>query len=433
MLRVYKEHPQFDEFSKFDTENGRLVTITGEEFDEFMPEDIQIDDTQPIQKIKGKNAAIFLGETPETHTRFPRRVYFQITRNCNLECPACFIKAEKGGNHVPTPAVMDIAKFMGQNGLMEVRLTGGEPTTHPDFFHIMHRFQEENVYISVATNGMFNQKTLDALCEEKNLWIICSIDGNRETHNSYRPGTFDKIIGNLKHLKEKNPLTRIRITTILTRKNQNQMYELGKICKSVAAESITIIPLRPQVRDPRIKNDMITAIEFKQAIEGMVEAKDKLGIEFTTTIETDYKSKIYSDPIFRKKSSCAAGREGTNLDYDSVKNKFLIYGCAYSPASDLNASPIIKNPFLAGTFSPDSPSSFLDIWRDNDAWTIFRNSDFKPAECKSCEYFIKHQCVGSCPIQNIDYSCLNVNESILDQLKNQIIHTGEWYCYKKII
>jgi|TARA_B100002003_G_C14069677_1_gene514621 molybdenum cofactor biosynthesis enzyme MoaA len=64
-----------------------------------------------------------------------------------LCCPTCFIKAGEGGNnlHVPTNSVMDIAEYMGQNGLIEVRLTGGEPTTHPDFLDILHKFKQERL------------------------------------------------------------------------------------------------------------------------------------------------------------------------------------------------------------------------------------------------------------------------------------------------
>ena len=39
MLKLYKEHPEFDEFTKFDTETGKLVAITEEEFKLFLPED----------------------------------------------------------------------------------------------------------------------------------------------------------------------------------------------------------------------------------------------------------------------------------------------------------------------------------------------------------------------------------------------------------
>jgi len=117
MLKLYKEHPEFDEYSKFDTETGKLSTISAEEFNRYLPDHIKVEN-QGIQRIQTREATLFLGETPETHTRFPRRVYFQITRNCNLTCPACFIKAEKGGAHVPTSAIMESAEFMARNGLI---------------------------------------------------------------------------------------------------------------------------------------------------------------------------------------------------------------------------------------------------------------------------------------------------------------------------
>src|SRR3989338_3743557 len=245
MLKLYKEHPEFDEFTQFDTKTGKLVAINEDKFKSFLPEGFQEKPVteQPIQRIETPNGIIFTGETSETHTRFPRRIYFQITRYCNLECPTCFIKAGRDGAHIPTYAIMDIAEFMGQNGLIEARLTGGEPTLHPDFFDILHKFQEEGIYVSVATNGVTSQKTLDALCEESNLWVICSIDGNRETHNRYRPDTFDRIIRNLRYLKSKNPSVRLRLTTILTRENKGQMYELCELTKSLGAESVTVIPL----------------------------------------------------------------------------------------------------------------------------------------------------------------------------------------------
>jgi MoaA/NifB/PqqE/SkfB family radical SAM enzyme len=435
MLKLYKEHPEFDEFTKFDTETGKLAAITEEEFKGFLPADFEEKptDEEPIQRVETDDATIFTGETSETHTRFPRRIYFQITRYCNLECPTCFIKAGKDGAHVPTDAVMDIAEFMGQNGLIEARLTGGEPTLHPAFFDILHKFQEEDVYVSVATNGVMNQRTLDALCEENNLWVICSIDGNRETHNRYRPDTFDRIVRNLRYLKSKNPSTRLRLTTVLTRENKGQMYGLGELTKSLGAESITVIPLRPQVRDPKVKYDMVTAEEFREVIEDLVRAKEELGIRVTTTIETDYKKQIYADPVFRKRSSCAAGREGTNLDYDAERGEFVVYGCSYSPAVDLRADPKVRKPFLAGTFPIQDVSRFLDIWRDESAWTIFRDLSLKSEDCNACEYFTKHQCVGSCPIQNLDYSSLDVSRDMLAQLREQIHHTSEWYCYKKIV
>jgi len=432
MIKLYHEHPEFDEYTKFDTGTGRLVPITAAEFQSTLPGGFSVGNGQYLQRVTNDGITVFQGETPVTHTRFPRRLYFQITRNCNLHCPFCFIKAEKGLEHVPTDSIKEIATFMGENGLMEVRLTGGEPTSHPDFIEILHKFQEVNIYVSVATNGVFNERIRDTLAEEKNLWLICSIDGDRETHNRYRGNTYDTILKNLTYLRNKNPSLRFRITTVLTRDNRDQIFELGKMCQSVGAESITVIPLRPQVRNPEARAWMVTASEFKSVIESLVEARRQLGIQFTTTIETDYKSMIYKDPVFTKRSSCAAGREGTNLDYDADMRRFLVYGCSYSPASDLQAVPEIRRPFLAGSFDIDDLPKFLDIWQDDSRWTLFRDPSYKSDDCKQCSYLLHHLCTGSCPIQNVDYSSLQLDKDVLNQLKQQIASTSEWYCYKMI-
>ncbi len=431
MIKLFREHPEFDEFTRFDTDTGRLVTIDDKEFMRFLPTDIKEAKTG-IQKIDHNGVTIFLGETPDTHTRFPRRIYFQITRRCTLECDYCFLGSTRDGPHVPTSAAVDIARFTAQNGLIEVRITGGEPTTHPGFFDILHTFREEGVYVSVATNGVMNRRILDQLAEEDNLWVICSVDGNRETHNRYRHGTFDQIIDNMKYLKTKNPSTRLRLTTVLTKENKEQMYELGEICRYLDAESITVIPLRPQVRDPHMKAEMVTAPEFRHVIEDLVRAKEALGIQFTTTIETDYAGVIYKDSVFRKRSSCAAGREGTNIDYDAAKRMFVVYGCSYSPASDFTANPAIRKPFLAGEFSQGIPEAFLDIWRDDGRWTLYRDLAIKSDGCKRCTYYNNHTCTGSCPIQNVDYSQINVSDDVLDQLRGQIECTAEHYCYQKV-
>ena len=114
MLKIYKEHPEFDEFTKFDTTTGKLETITSQEFYNFIPRDLNIaDHNDIIKKIEYNGNSIFLGEISETYVRFPRRIYFQITRNCNLFCDYCFIKSKPGEPHVPKQAIFEIAEFMG--------------------------------------------------------------------------------------------------------------------------------------------------------------------------------------------------------------------------------------------------------------------------------------------------------------------------------
>lgn len=164
----------------------------------------------------------------------------------------------------------------------------------------------------------------------------------------------------------------------------------------------------------------------------MIELKQKYGINFTTTIETIYKHEIMPDKIFVKKSSCAAGREGTNLDYDYEKKEFFLYGCSYSPACDLNEDERVRKPFLAGSFPFDQLKKLATIWQDDSRWIFFRNLDYKSSECNECNYY-RVSCTGSCPIQNLDLSILDIKEDIAQQLFKQLQKNGEWYCYKSFM
>jgi hypothetical protein len=164
----------------------------------------------------------------------------------------------------------------------------------------------------------------------------------------------------------------------------------------------------------------------------MVQASEQLGVRMTTTLATDFESRVYPDPIVRKRGACAAGREATNLDYDADRRTFLLYGCSYSPAPDLTARAAVRGPFLAGEFPSDRPGGLLRVWRDDAAWAIYRDDSFKSADCHECSYYTRLQCVGSCPIQNVDYECLDVERDVIKQLRTQLAQTAEWYCYRRI-
>ncbi len=435
-FKIYEEHPEFYQYSIFDNKTGYLEALSKEEYMFFLGRDIDAKYISNSNYIEIKNEANYVifenKKLSETHTRFPRRVYFQITHQCNINCDYCFIKASKEALSVPKKLITDFAKYFAEKGLMEVRLTGGEPLLHPDFVEILDRFKDEGIYCSIATNGLWDERILKKLIKENNLWIIVSIDGGRENHNKLRRNTYDIIVKNLKTLREKNDKIRLRINTVLMKENREDIEQLAILADSLNTESITLIPLRPQVRVPAIKNQMLTADEFKSVLDNVSLLKQKYRVRFSTTIETDYKKILKTDSVFRKYSSCAAGREGLNIDYDYQKNRFFVYGCSYSPASDPDADPILREPFIAGGIDIERIDDFEKLWEDDNSWTIYRNLEFKAVECRNCTYWEKHLCTGACPIQNIDYEKLDLSIPLKEQLREQLSKTSEWYCYKRL-
>lgn len=417
MTNIYKEHTEFGQYSKYNTDTGCLKQIDEAEF--------------LALKSQPSGGRVFESSLSQTHTGFPRRIYLQITRKCNLQCGYCFIKAGSSEAHLDSEVIYRMAESFGKKGLMEVRLTGGEPTLHPNFFKIYNAFRANNIYVSVATNGLWTKETENFFCNQENLWLIVSIDGSEEIHNKNRTNSYTQIISNLKRVRKKNPGIRLRLNTVLTKENKSCLEHLAWLTKKLNAESITMIPLRPQVREPEALSSMLTPEEFRHVIVEMIAYKKKYGIQFTTTLETEYKQEILPDKIFTKKSSCAAGREGTNVDFDFNRKKLLVYGCSYCPAPDLSIEDEIRKPFIAGELDYDEIEKFSHIWDDDSKWELFRNLHLKSGACKGCNE-LGTRCTGSCPIQNLDFNSLNMDKDVGLQLKKQLNNTYEWYCYKNI-
>jgi MoaA/NifB/PqqE/SkfB family radical SAM enzyme len=432
--RLFQEHAIFDEFTEFDFEAGQLRALDQCEFEAVRAKlALSAGSTREIQRFEGEGTTLFCGPVSANRTRFPRRIYFQITRHCNLNCSYCFIEGgPECGGFIPTESACRLARYLGECGLIEVRLTGGEPTTHPDLFVIADAFHDAGVYVSVSTNGVFGRQVLSGLAARPHLWVICSLDGGRDAHNALRPGTFDGIVDNLRRLNELSPRTRVRLTTVLLRQNRDQIEPLCRLGRSLGVESITFIPLRPRTRSQHMRAQMLSAAEFGQSVREISDCGRSYGLKVTTTIETDFADGIARDPIVRKRRACAAGREATNLEFESSTGELLVYGCSYSPAVDPGASPSVRGQFLAGRFSLDRMSDFHAIWRDDAHWTVFRDSTYRSAECEGCEHFELGHCVGSCPIQNVDFSKLPDDRLLQASLREALRRTAEWYCYRRI-
>jgi MoaA/NifB/PqqE/SkfB family radical SAM enzyme len=432
--RLFQEHAVFDEFTEFDFDAGQLRSLDRAEFEAVRAGlALSAGSTPEIQRFEGEGTTLFCGPVNAKRTRFPRRIYFQITRRCNLKCSYCFIEAgPECGGFVPTESACKLARYLAERGLIEVRLTGGEPTTHPDLFVIADAFHDAGVYVSLATNGVFGRQVLSGLAARPHLWVICSLDGDRDAHNALRPGTFDCIAANLRRLKELSPRTRLRLTAVLLRQNRDQIAPLCRLGRSLGVESITFIPLRPRTRLQHMRSQMLSAAEFGASVKEIADSGRSYGLKVTTTIETDFADCIARDPVVRKRRACAAGREATNLEFDSSTGELLVYGCSYSPAVDPGAPSAVREQFLAGRFPLDRMSEFEAIWRADARWTVFRDPEYRSVECEGCDHLERGHCVGSCPIQNVDFSKLPDDRLLQANLREELRRTAEWYCYRRI-
>jgi MoaA/NifB/PqqE/SkfB family radical SAM enzyme len=90
-----------------------------------------------------------------------------ITNACNADCPFCFAKdlRQEPITHLSLEDLDTRIAFVVNSGLSQIRLTGGEPTLHPQFREIISRIMSTGLILVMFSNGKINEKVLRDLIQ----------------------------------------------------------------------------------------------------------------------------------------------------------------------------------------------------------------------------------------------------------------------------
>ena len=89
------------------------------------------------------------GEVPKPHA--PDLIDLKLTNYCPFDCEYCYMDSNSQGKHSSYHHVYSLATEMGEVGVFEVALGGGEPTLHPDFFKFLEIFKNQGVTPNFTT------------------------------------------------------------------------------------------------------------------------------------------------------------------------------------------------------------------------------------------------------------------------------------------
>ena len=138
---------------------------------------------------------------------------------CNLKCNYCFYcdEAENrigGGASVMSAEtaeklIKEVFAFCGENSDITFMFQGGEPLTagtefFRNFIKTANTLKDEATKIkySLQTNGTLIDNEFAELFKENNFLIGVSLDGDKETHNRNRCGSFDKVMQGIELLRK---------------------------------------------------------------------------------------------------------------------------------------------------------------------------------------------------------------------------------------
>lgn len=162
------------------------------------------------------------------------RVVTDVINNCNLGCHYCHPNMDGwGGETLPAEQIGDIFQAAEDQSMLEVTLTGGEITMHPEFTQIMEATHMlDRTAVSFVTNATRITPQIVREIGNSNVDRVCvSVDGpDAESHNSRRGRNFETVMDGLRDLQETGkPIT---VISVVHKQNYQKMMELSEMLAS---------------------------------------------------------------------------------------------------------------------------------------------------------------------------------------------------------
>lgn len=200
-----------------------------------------------------KNTELNLKEIDEKKTilqSMPRRLVFELTNLCNLNCIMCGRNAK---DFKPTIFSMEWFEYFEPmfDTIEEVTLMGwGEPTMHPDFVKMLEIIDRHSARKYFCTNGMKLDKLKEDLFKYHVDVFGVSVDGaTPETNNRIRRGSdlnkIEKDLTEIVKMKKEKGLKYpwINFVFCVMKSNLHELPELVKLAAKIGIEEVKVVYL----------------------------------------------------------------------------------------------------------------------------------------------------------------------------------------------
>jgi len=327
-----------------------------------------------------------------------RSMTFIMTYDCNFRCPYCFEGEANIKRAVMTPELIDAALQLTDDRLSNVLLFGGEPLlpkTKPALEYLISKIPDKT--LDIITNGYYLEEFVDLLTTIKIGYIMVTLDGAEETHNSrrYLPNkkpTYQKILAGITKCLESGLTMRIRMNIPEGKVDESTRIQHELTARFSEYNDLLSFELSPMLEyTDKMKNEMITemfcsSIEYDYA-ERM---KRNRALGSTTPVISALAAGTPIRPLY---SFCYAHENVMAVDpYGNIYTCLVTVG---------------KDHMAAGKYYPTIE------YKENSITN--RNIDKVP-QCRECIYSLL--CGGGCPIRLNDYS--DYFKPVCSSIKSQI-------------
>ena len=335
-----------------------------------------MNETKIIEKCKIKN----MNRLAKYRNKLVKKpilkdLFLEVTSRCNAHCEHC---GSNCGNKIDKNEVSaDVLK----NALLEIannykaseiilNVTGGEPLMRKDLFDIMEYASNLGFRWGMTTNGMLINDEVIALMEKTNMESISiSLDGLKETHESFRkvPNCYENILENIKKLKHVPCIKVVQITTVVNKKNINELEDLYKLMQDMNVVSWRVINVDPIGRAKDNTDLLLDKEEYIYLFDFIKRVRNEKKIENVEYGCSHFLGLEYEKEIRDEYFICAAG-----LYVASILSNGDIYVCP-----DVER----RDNLIQGNIKTDK---FVEIWENK--FEYFRSGKKRKSnKCQKCK------------------------------------------------